>query len=69
MVEDFGGGIEVDVKGGAAVVLEVGDERAAEGGLVVVNSCTEGAVYISGLSYLSCACRAHDEDAKLRHGV
>lgn len=33
MVEGLGGGVEVDVEGGAAVVVEVGDEGAAEGGL------------------------------------
>lgn len=33
MVEVLGRGVEVDVEGGAAVVLQVGDEGAAEGGL------------------------------------
>lgn len=31
MCEGLGGGVEVDVEGGAAVVLEVCDECAAEG--------------------------------------
>lgn len=33
VVEGLGGGVEVDVEGGAAVVVEVGDEGAAEGRL------------------------------------
>lgn len=33
MVEGFGCGVEVDVEGGAAVVVQVRDEGAAEGGL------------------------------------
>lgn len=31
--EGFGGGVEVDVEGGAAVEVEMGDEGCAEGGL------------------------------------
>lgn len=42
MVEGFGGWVEVDVKRGAAVVLEMGDESAAEGCLGVVRSDIEG---------------------------
>lgn len=33
MVKGLGRGVEVDVEGGAAVVVQVGDEGAAEGGL------------------------------------
>jgi len=33
VLERLGGGIEVDVKGGAAVELEMGDEGGAKGGL------------------------------------
>ena len=33
VLEGFGGWVKVDVKGGAAVELEVGDEGGAEGGL------------------------------------
>ena len=33
MVKGLGRGVEVDVEGGAAVVVQVRDEGAAEGGL------------------------------------
>ena len=42
MVEGFGGWVEVDVERGAAVVLEMGDESAAEGCLGGVRSDMEG---------------------------
>lgn len=34
MFEGLGGGIEVDVEGGAAVELEMSDEGGAKGGLL-----------------------------------
>lgn len=36
MVKVLGGRVEVDVEGGAAVEIEVGEERGTKGGLLVL---------------------------------
>lgn len=66
MVEGLGGWVEVDVERGAAVVLEMGDESAAEGCL---EARSEGITMwlLHEKAYLSCTRRSHNKNTKLRH--
>lgn len=69
MVEGLGCGVEVDVEGGAAVVVQVRDEGAAEGGLWMrIRRGFQGTDGGWGMgTHLAGARRAHDQHTEFRH--